>query len=75
MKTIIINATKHEVDLDVISYQQVAQLAYPDRVNTDIVYSATYTRGRGQQGYSLMRTDAVTVSEGMLFSIFLTNNA
>jgi hypothetical protein len=75
MKTINVNAREHQVDLDEISYQQVAVLAFGDKARSDVVYTVTYNRDRHDSGHDMIRGNIVPVTEGMLFSISLTNNA
>ena len=66
--TIVVNGTPHDVPKkELISYAEVAELAFPG--DTQTIYSITYTRGHeGKQGI-LSPGDSVKVKEGMSFHV------
>jgi hypothetical protein len=75
MTTIRINGSAEETDLEEISYEHLAVLAFGDQAIPNAVYSATYSRGRHHGGRSMIPGEVVEITDGMSFNIGFTNNA
>lgn len=73
--TIVVNGTPFEVPKkDIITYTEVAALAYPGE--TESTFSITYTRGHGNKPEGILSPGgSVKVKEGMAFSVDRTGQS
>lgn len=72
---IVVNLNEYDVTGKEISYRQVAQLAYPDDLDSpEITYTITYTNPHGPDG-ELHEGDEVKLHEGMVFIVGKSNRS
>jgi hypothetical protein len=73
--TIIINAKKHEVQKEKLSFDEVVALSgLPHDENT--IFTITYSKGHQDKPQGqLVRGDTVPVKEGMIFNVTATSKS
>jgi hypothetical protein len=75
--TIVVNGTEHGIDDDVVSYEQVVALGFPNR-QPDIEYSVVYSKAKVPAGGSgsLVPGRSVTVKKkGTSFDVTATTRS
>lgn len=70
--TIFVNSREHTVQGPTISYEEVAELAYPGK---DFVYSISYTGGKGGKDGILLPGKKVPLEEQMEFDVTPTDKS
>ncbi len=75
--TIIVNTRPHTVPKDELSFEELAQLAYPDSPGGENVsFTITYRKGHGNKPEgSLVAGQSVKVKEGMIFNVVRTDKS
>jgi hypothetical protein len=75
---IMVNGREKQWGSRIISYEQVAELAFPDySENNTTVYTVSYTEGPGQnpEGTTMVKSDKVYVKNKMIFNVTATNKS
>lgn len=75
--TIIINTRRYEVRKTILSFEELAQLAYPDSPGGENVsFTITYRKGHGNKPEgSLVAGQSVKIKEGMIFNVIRTDKS
>jgi len=75
--TIIINTRPHEVAKGELSFEELAQLAYPNSPGGENVsFTETYRNGHGHKpDGSLLAGQSVKIKEGMVFNVIRTDKS
>lgn len=74
---IIVNGTEHTVTVDVLTFDQVTEIAFPGHpTNPDIVFSVTFEKAASKphQG-TLAQGGSVEVKNGTIFDVTQTNRS
>lgn len=75
--TIIINTRSYEVPKDDLSFEELAQLAYPNSPGGENVsFSIDYHKGHGNKPEGLLAAgQSVKIKEGMIFNVVRTDKS
>jgi hypothetical protein len=75
--TIIVNGEPHQVPKDVITFNEVVALAYPDQPQgPNIIYSVTYRKGPDPKPKGILpEGGSVKVKDGMVFDVRVTDKS
>jgi len=75
--TIVIEGTPHEWPKEEICYADVVRLEEPNyNESSNVVYSITYHRGRGNKPEGILPPEAcVKIKEGMVFHVCTTTQS
>jgi hypothetical protein len=76
--TIIVNGTEHSVPSDVVTFDQVVEIAFPGHpANPDIVFSVTFEKADSKPHQGTLATGGkVTVKKhGTVFDVTQTNRS
>ena len=76
--TITVNGTRHEVEVDVVTFEQVVELAFPDHpTGPDILFSVTFEKAKSEpHNGTLAAGGSVTVrKDETIFDVTQTNRS
>jgi len=75
--TIYVNTDKHQVEPGKLTFQQVVNLAYPDKAgDSNILFKVSYRLGRGHSELkTLAEGGDVEAQEGMIFNVSYENRS
>ena len=76
---IIINGTRHRVSGDEVTFDQIADLAYPDKKRGELItYTVNYYNGGGRRGEGRLVNNfnsTIKIKEGTVFNVTRTDRS